>query len=578
MSIIDRLAKDLAQLLERELTRETANLDRLYLTLLLLIGWRRDSGKRYAAKPEPRPFEDFALEDVDDLDDHEEEENEEPATSNVSALQHLREQVNAFRQANPYLNGLLFRDYQGADACYEEYHLPGFGCVRLHPETCRYVEEVLLLRRLQPAKKIGKEPSNLHLLLQSLCRQSRAVGERVDDDVERIIRAWQSTEIQRRLDGGSHEEDWFRGVAAALREQHQRLGECISKTAYNRRVEYGPYWLQASVCAEKVGEELNLREVLEIIPVPLHASFSGTADFLRLLRAVVDSLNTRYRLLRGCGLPPEDWLHRDKPSIDHLKDLAKLRKLAVAGADWQEGRRQAAFERAFDVLLPECGGTVGGFETFAEWFASEVGETMYYRGLNRKSSLSELLDPGEGDDSADLDIADPSTDIEADIILHDTFAGLLEEAGPHLAGNPVLQAFFRWVLVEGREFADRDGLLQQPAFQALWAGDARYAALSTTDLSARLFTEARAVILEVLLETCPDAISPVLREYLHWVVIEEKPERGKDGLFNRKSFKTLLAKEAGLNILAPEQLSERLHGMAFDLMQTLFGRLGHPVE
>lgn len=599
MSIIDRLTQDLAEILEDELTREPVNLDRLCLTILLLVGWRR-SGDRPSSNPtksaSAEEWSSHGNEGGEEDDQGAQEEDKRPA------LFRLRERVSPFSRANPYLNGLLFRDYR-QDSQYHEYSLGEYGCLRLHPEACRYVDEVLLLRRLELARSIGKNPTNMHRLLEYFCRQSRAEDGRQSSDQGGSH--WRGTEIRREIDGAPREEAWFGPVADALRAQIKELGDKLSKVSYNRRAADGPYWLHAGPCSERVGEELNLWEVLVIVPKPLGPGFSLDSGFRQLLKAVVGSLNTRYRLLRGCGLVPEDWLHRDEPSMDHLKDLAQLRKLAWSSPDWLEGRREEAFAQAFAALrqLPKHNGKVGGFASFEAWCASEEGDAMLHRGCTREISWEYLIagitegaslddpegrdpfaprdsDTGASEDFPEERLASSAGGTQGDqggldslLAAPDTMAQTLEDAGPRLADNPVLQAFFRWVLVEGRQWMGRHGLARQPAFQALLARDTRYAALSEKTLAVRLSVEASLLILDVRLETHPGPVSPALYAYLRRVAIEEQPE---PVLFKDKSFKTLVAKEPTLNALSPEKLSAHLRRESLELLQTLFGAVGEP--
>lgn len=346
MLITDRLAQDLGQLLERELARADGNTGRLAIALLLLIGWRRNLGR--SAK-----LERFSAEDAEDnLDSLDEDEDAPESGAGLSAL---KQQAEAFQHGNPYLRGLLFQDFhadRGGE--YQELHFPGIGRVSIHSEAIRYVDEVLLMRPVELARANGDKPTNAHLLLQRLCRLSAAPGE------------WAETEVCRRSDTpASLDATWFRNTALALRAQRRRQGDASSAAARNRREASGPYWLLAGPCAEETGEELDLRDVVEIVPKPLRAGFSADPEVTSLLNRLVGVLNTRYRLLRTCGLLPEKWLDRDEPGINRLKDLAQMRKRAVRSASWQQGQPEAAFEQAFDALVAERGGKpVAGFSRF----------------------------------------------------------------------------------------------------------------------------------------------------------------------------------------------------------------------
>ncbi len=604
MLITDSLAKDLGQLLERELTRERGNSGNLEIALLLLIGWRREAGKkgkqeRYADELEADDLEECSGEDeADDSDgwgsdvslacphpSHLKggEDAAASSSSKLSAFAALKEQVAAFRHGNPYLRNLLFQDYQADPGSqYQELHFPEFGRVRIHAEALRYVDEVLLLRPLELARVKGDEPTNLHLLLQRLCRLSAALGD------------WAETAILRRRQANGLDATWFRKTALALREQLKRQGGKISATSRNRREKSGPYWLLAGDCAGEVGEELALRDVVDIVPKPLRQGFSVDREVAAGLRSVVGALNTRYRLLRSCGLLPEKWLELDSPSINQLKDLAKLRKHAVGTDAWKEGRYTVAFKLAFEAMLDaRQGQPIAGFSRFERslnedvrqerssrahmlsgefddpdpaWLDSEEGYAMLARSHNPQARLADLL-YDDGTESFDADLPDLGSDPADAVALSITLEEILADAGPRLTENPVLRVFFQAIFINGLAF---DALCAEPQFQALLSQHPRYASLEREALGERLQADARGLVIEVLLETLDTPVSPLLAEYMRWAVLDGKPLRGKDGLFNRKSFKTLLAGEARWVDLAPEALAEALNDAALSLLESLF--------
>jgi len=557
MHILDRLSKDLAELMERELAKPNASPDKLYIALLLLLGWRREgAGKRRQEAVEAEADADDAAEEAPETEEEEEEAEDE------DALDALRRQTLAFRQGNPYLAGLLFRDYYADPrALLESQWLPGFGTVKIHAEASRYVNEVLWLKPLGLAKTNGDAPTNPHLLLKRLCQLSRAVGD------------WAGTDLHRRAQGRAMDATWFHKLALALRAQRKREGGGIGATARNRRAASGPYWLTAGACAEEVGEELSLRDIVEIAPAPLSADLAADPDFDKLLNKVVKALNTRYAWLRACGLLPENWLHQDEPSIDRLKDLAHLREAATAAPSWQDGLKETAFREAFQALLAQSGKSkLGGFETFAAWQDSDEGQAMLYRGADQVVSLADILggdDPGQDFDGPDEN-ADPAGDIEAWSLL----AEIHRDAGPRLADDPLLSAFFHAALVQGREVQGPDGLWADAAFQALQAADPRYAGLAPDALAARLFFAAKALIADVLLATEAVPVAAAVEAYFRWTVVEEKPLRGKDGLLNRKSFKSLLAQDPAYAGLSPDETAERLQAGAAGLLQKLLAARG----
>ena len=561
MHILDRLSKDLAELMERELVKPNANPDRLYITLLLLLGWRRETGKPGAGQP--RNVETAAQDAVDAEDEAEQEEDADEAESAAEALELLKAQTLAFRHRNPYLTGLLFRDYYAnPQTLLESQFLPGFGTVRIHAEASRYVNEVLWLKPLGLAKINGDLPTNPHRLLKRLCQLSRAVGD------------WATTDIRRLAQVSAMDATWFHKQALALRAQRKRQGDHIGATARNRRAASGPYWLLAGPCAEECGEELSLRDVAEIIPAPLSTGFSADKEFSQLLKSVVNSLNTRYAWLRACGLLPEHWLHQDEPSIDRLKALARLREAATVTPDWQDGHKEQAFRLAFAELLKQGGkGNVGGFASYDEWLDSAEGQAMLYRGASQVLSLSDLLS-GAGEEGQTFDEGDDNADPAGDAEALASLAEIHRDAGARLVQNPVLDGFFRQVLLQGRDVEGPGGLLKDAGFQGLLEEDPRYAGLARDEIGVRLFFATRSLIADVLLETHPEPLAPLVAAYFRWAVVEEKPLRGKDGLFNRKSFKALLAHDASYSAKSPEDLAGCLQAEASVLLKQLLAARG----
>ena len=602
MHILDRLSKDLALLMERELTKPHADPQRLYIALLLLIGWQRGgspSSNTQARRPRLVSAEELAAfepeePDGDDALDTATEEPRPAATDNLAFAEFVREAP--FTHRNPYLSGLLFRDYYASHTSDERW-LPGLGAVKIHAEASLYVEEVLWLKALGLAKSNGDKPTNLHLLLRRLCQLSRAAGAKANvveisrhsgmdcrnpdcmdasssdhpwslgsgapcrnDEINlnsTALGAWTDTDILRHKDSKSKGQDvlWFRKTALALREQAKRLGERMGATARNRREASGPYWLETGGCAETVGEELSLGDIIDIVPLPLQTGFAADGELAGLLLAVVKSLNKQYEYLRACGLPPQDWLHRDEPSINQLKELKTLRERASQSDAWQEGHNESAFRAAFTALQVQGKQTPGGFADFDDWLDSDVGQTMLWK---RAVSLSEIIDGG-----GDIDIPDHNADPAEIVQSSSLMAEIMADAGPALAKDAVLTDFFREVLVGGRLFVGPGGLLENDSFQRRMAQFPEYARLASDQLGECLFYKARVLIANVLQETADTPASPVVSAFLHWVLIEEKTAKG---LFKQQGFQTALAKETRFSHLPLDLLTEALHEEALRLL------------
>lgn len=573
MHILDRLSKDLAELMERELAQAKADLEHLYFLLLLLVGGQRRESRpgngRNKPQANPGPLE---AEEADG-DAEEEEDDDAPPANNATLSTLLRQ--SPFTHGNPYPSGLLFRDFHAQQTA-EERWLPGLGTVKIHAEAALYVEDVLWLKTLGLAtRNAGEElkTTKLHQLLLHLCRLSRAAGPWADTDMQRHLHA----------EPVGLEVVWFRKTAIALRGQAKRLhdrvqkGYPISVTASNRREASGPYWLEVGGCAEVVGEELSLGDVAGIVPTPLHTGFAADPAFLGLLRDALQSLNERYKCLRACGLPPQDWLHRDEPSINRLEDLALLRKRASQSDEWINGFKERAFHNAFETVRKELAEKdkkkkpapkraesdrkVGGFAGFKEWLDSGLGQTML---RDHPLSLSGLF--GEEEDFAikDQHPEEPASEADAS----ELYAKILAEAGPRLLLDPVLAAFFREVLVADRPFPGQGGLLEDPGFQALLAQTPGYAGLASDALAERLFYQARSLVAKVLQESADATAPELVLQYLHWVLIQEKPRKA---LFKQKAFQAALAQDPVFRDLPEDRLADSLHGESLRLLARWLG-------
>lgn len=571
MPILCRLTEDLSRIMEWQMTKERADSQRLCAAVLLLLGERR-CGVAARNRLEAGQEEDEPLPETPD---------------EQAALAALRAQVQAFECANPYLNGLLFRDYRlGAESRWQTYNLGDLGNLRIHAEAFFYASQVLMCRTLRPATRVGSGLTNLHKLLRHLCRRSAALGE------------WRTTDIRRDPHGQARTATWFQKVAKTLRERWRAAESAI---AAHQQEASGAFWLTAGPCAEKVGDELTLQDVVEIAPCPIQAGFSADQGFVDLLGAVINSLNRRYGLLRTCGLVPEEWLHLEEPSINQLRQLAKLRERAAASDEWKDGGHEAAFRRAFAELLARHGKDgVGGFKAFERqpdpdaglerafraaecarpaeqdseyWLYSRVGRAMLARAGNPVVSASGWGegDPGFDDepgDEAGEEAKGAAGDAERAELLQD----IVRDAGPRLAGHPVLHGFFQAVLVNQWTF---ERLWALPPFQEAVEESPRYAVLEPHgELYARLWLDAQALIFEVMLEAGQVSAKPALLEYLRWVVVEEKPFRGKGGLIQKPSFKALVAQDPALAQLTSAELEATLHRQALDFLEHLLARRG----
>ena len=153
--------------------------------------------------------------------------------------------------------------------------------------------------------------------------------------------------------------------------------------------QYGPLWLIRPPCAAEVPEEISLFEIAEAVPVPLGSSFASDAELQRLIARVMDALNERYMLLRGCGLNPMFWHDRDEPSIARLRDLKRLRQAADELLRLGiEASNVEAYRRCFNELKGGAKSFAGFFQFRDDFASDEAGLSMLrYAALSLDESL-----------------------------------------------------------------------------------------------------------------------------------------------------------------------------------------------
>jgi len=385
MTILFRLRKDLADLMEGELSQPDPNFDLLIQHVLLLLGWRRSTTitaalvklmKGELSKPAPdvdqiirqvlkllgrslnttaavalaELFEGELSKPAPDVDllirqvlkllglrrnaapaaaDAETAANTPPRARTAQALDQLKQDYPVFHYKNRYIEELLFKDYYADESdVWQDYGHGKYGRLPTHAEANTYLISVLWYRCLGLATTSAAQdkPTNTHLLLECLCQLSAAPGE------------WDKTLISSLSEGAAKGADltWFRK---------------LYKTLFERFASQVKYWLTAGEdCAAPLGEKLCFDDVCRFAPAPLQSGFAKDEKFSRLLLRVLESLNERYGLLRGCGLPPERWLERDQPSITKLHDLVALREAAIASPRWAT-HTEAAYRQAFATVL-----------------------------------------------------------------------------------------------------------------------------------------------------------------------------------------------------------------------------------
>lgn len=388
-----------------------------------------------------------------------------------------------------YVNSLLYRDFSSTgDAQWYSLPMPDGSEARVHEQSVTYLQQVLS-RRLRLARRLQHEPGNMHLLLGAFCRFGPAE------------KGWQSAEVKRdlKLEKSDEVTDFRNPLGRTLATLCKSLGTDYSPESERRREQYGPLWLIRQPSVAEVPEEISLFEITEAVPAPLDSSFSSDSDLQRLIARVMDALNERYMLLRGCGLNPMFWHDRDEPSISRLRDLKRLRQeadeLLRLGI---ETSNSDAYQRCFNELK-DGAKSFAGFTSFDEFAGDETGLSML-----RHAALS--LDDTMGDDANGDSwlrheaIADTSAvDIEEDLSMREAGSQWVTDlinARPKMF-SPIMQYFFEQVLGEGRPIypgAGDEGVLNDQAFQALLDDDPEFSHLDEDDRADLLSKRAEALI------------------------------------------------------------------------------------
>ena len=504
----------------------------------------------------------------------------------------------------------------------------------LEDEADWFLNYVLLNRRIGLArvnskldKKGGKAenedvkpiPTNMHKLFEKLCcfSQHRNRGE------------WKETKIERSKKSSSLDiyPDYFNILGKALRNQKKVLGDDISTVSRNTRTKFGSYWLivgsGSETCSAEIGEELNLLEVLTMLPLPLKAGFSNNRDVLGILEKVIITLYNRYGLLRICGLPPQDWFPREKPSINGLRELTLLRIKTTRTEEWIQSKYDKAWETAFNLVIKMTkSGKIAGFKHFSqtswkikgyETFSySEIGREMmdkiytigYIDGVTNptvdayneygeeiESIFDTIIDSNVEDhlnnkNVTSTDDHEESEDVEPPNVAIDphpiivslhlddedkkkVLKKIINEASTELKNNPVLLEFIT-VIIEESEFFGKNGLFNDAHFRSLTEKDTRYNSLSDEELVKRLEIDIDMLIFEKQLSRYEknndmDASKQLVVEFIRHCNI------GKN-IFDKAFFKILhtrLPTNSPLKNLSHEELGRSLYRKAIDFINEL---------
>ncbi|MGI9435402.1 MAG: hypothetical protein ACR2Q4_11330 [Geminicoccaceae bacterium] len=388
-----------------------------------------------------------------------------------------------------YVNKLLYRDYS-ADKETQWYSLPmpDGSDAKVHEQSVAYLQHVLS-RKPKLARRLQHEPGNMHLLLGAFCRFGTS------------DKTWADAEVRRdqELELFDQAPDFYTPLGRTLAALCKSLGTDYSPESTRRREQYGPLWLIRDVCTAEVPEELSLFDVVEGLPLPLDSNFTSDPELQRLVVRVMDALNERYMLLRGCGLNPAYWHDRDEPSIARLRDMKRLRQAAdeLLRLGIEESNIQA-YRRTFNDLKGSAK-TFAGFASFDDFASDETGMSMLrYTTMSLDDSMG---DDGEGDGWLRHEaIADPDAeDIEESFSMREAGSQWIHDLiddQPSMF-NPMMQYFFEQVIGEGRPIypgPGDDGVLADAAFRQLLDDDPECEGLDDYDRADLLCKRAEILI------------------------------------------------------------------------------------
>lgn len=327
---------------------------------------------------------------------------------------------------------------------FKNYRKPFEDRGKVLTETFLYISDVLG-RRLSLANNLKEKPTNMHKLLIAYCQYS-------DDPL------WHNSRIERGFNRQQHNNVVFNDLEIELKRQLKRLGSNYSNISHRRRLEFGAYWFINGETYLEVAEELTLFDILRLAP-KLKVTEKSMAELLPPLIRVIESLNTKYGLLRSCGLPPEHWLE-SKITITQLKELKKLR-LEARKLITQGKSTQCSYEKMFNQLIKNVK-TYGGFRNFFDFMGSLLGQTMI--DIKEEALIDNQLETPENKSINNL-LTQLPTDYPNDF-------------------NPVLNYVFLSLIVKEKTLhsVDEDGLINDPHFINLVNQHPDYAILSKPKL------------------------------------------------------------------------------------------------
>ncbi|OAN48665.1 hypothetical protein A6A04_20005 [Paramagnetospirillum marisnigri] len=223
---------------------------------------------------------------------------------------------------------LLFRDRQVKQGdAYFEFEVPAhiaskFGVKRkvsIHTRAIGFVAMAVFKRLIVIAssKRLGGR-SKAHLLYNTML----AYSPKFED--ARILRK------------GGRNDRMSKGSCRITRQIAKRAaGEILSKGSASPSMikELGKLYLECPEGDVPFPEELGCGDIIDCLPFPLEISeVPFKKPMIGPFADLLCSAGERYKLLRRCGLDPDQWFDSEEPTTNQMREMIDFGKLVVADA------------------------------------------------------------------------------------------------------------------------------------------------------------------------------------------------------------------------------------------------------
>ncbi len=398
-----------------------------------------------------------------------------------------------------------------------------------------------------------ENPTSLHNLFIEMCKFSQREGN------------WKDSKISRKLDqirlDIPGDRKWFDDFGKAIIKHRKTQSVKISKTASNAREKNGPFWIEVGEYKEEMMEEPSLTDVMKIAPTPLSNDFFNEHNIFSL-KCIIKTANDVYGHLKSCGLLPSEWLtekyKEENLSLDKLEDLTELYREAKKSKSWMQDKEKA-FSEAFNQLKNdkkfkaiEEGKNpdkvkIAGFDELKEFQDSNVGQSMLNRVWTNRiisEEEEEIIDKSAiGEDSTKDQITKVGIESGMSLTQKDLFKITLE---------------YMKCIYKDKDFPDKKNL-QKKSIEHL-----NYCEKKSTStgkdimdiINLKLVPGLIGNVIRYWISETNKPISPLIISYIDHVWCKQLPVYGTKGLVHVKSFNTKLAKDPERSKMSKSELQE----------------------